>query len=57
MVLHTLGAFARVPRLAGVLVVVSEGDTFFDTVPVNFATVLIAACGGSTRATTVFLMV
>ena len=54
MVLHTLGAFARVPRLAGVLVVVPVGDPFFDTVPANFATVLIAACGGSTRANSVF---
>lgn len=47
MVLHTLDAFAAVPRLAGVLVVVSAGDTFFDA---SVATVLIAACGGSTRA-------
>ena len=54
MVLHTLGAFARVPRLAGVLVVVSEGDTFFDTVFVNFATIFIASCGGLTRASSVF---
>jgi 2-C-methyl-D-erythritol 4-phosphate cytidylyltransferase len=54
MVLHTLGAFAGVPRLAGVLVVVSEGDTFFDTVAANFATFLVAACGGLTRANSVF---
>jgi 2-C-methyl-D-erythritol 4-phosphate cytidylyltransferase len=51
MVLHTLAAFAGVPRLAGTLVAVSAGDTFFDTAG---ATVLVAACGGSTRATTVF---
>lgn len=51
MVLHTLAAFAAVPRLAGVLVVVSEGDTFFDG---QNATFLIAACGGSTRAGSVF---
>jgi 2-C-methyl-D-erythritol 4-phosphate cytidylyltransferase len=47
MVLHTLAAFAHVRRLAGVLVVVSAGDSFFDSVD---ATVLIAACGDSTRA-------
>jgi 2-C-methyl-D-erythritol 4-phosphate cytidylyltransferase len=47
MVLHTLAAFAHVRRLAGVLVVVSAGDSFFDSAN---ATVLIAACGGSTRA-------
>jgi 2-C-methyl-D-erythritol 4-phosphate cytidylyltransferase len=51
MVLHTLGAFAAVRRLAGVLVVVSEGDVFFEN---HNATVLIAACGGSTRASSVF---
>lgn len=51
MVLHTLAAFASVRRLAGVLVVVSAGDTFFE---ITSATVLIAACGGSTRATSVF---
>ncbi len=51
MVLHTLAAFAQVRRLAGVLVVVSAGDRFFESVG---ATVLIAACGGSTRAASVF---
>jgi len=51
MVLHTLAAFAAVRRLAGVLVVVSEGDGFFEN---HNATVLIAACGGSTRAGSVF---
>ena len=50
MVLHTLAAFAGVRRLAGVLVVVSAGDTFFETAG---ATVLIAACGGPTRAASV----
>jgi 2-C-methyl-D-erythritol 4-phosphate cytidylyltransferase len=54
MVLHTLTAFAGVPRLAGVLVVVSAGDLFFDATPANFATILVAACGGSTRASSVF---
>ncbi|MFZ2306736.1 MAG: 2-C-methyl-D-erythritol 4-phosphate cytidylyltransferase [Rhodoferax sp.] len=51
MVLHTLAAFAAVPRMAGVLVVVSSGDTFFDD---QDATFLIATCGGSTRAGSVF---
>ncbi len=51
MVLHTLAAFAAVPRMAGVLVVVSPGDTFFDD---QDATFLIATCGGSTRAGSVF---
>ncbi len=51
MVLHTLAAFAGVPRLCGVLVVVSGGDAFFDS---HGATVLVAHCGGSTRAGSVF---
>lgn len=51
MVLHTLAAFAGVHRLAGVLVVVSAGDTFFESAG---APVLIAFCGGSTRAASVF---
>jgi 2-C-methyl-D-erythritol 4-phosphate cytidylyltransferase len=50
MVLHTLAAFAGVKRLSGVLVVVSEGDTFFGT---GGAPVLIATCGGPTRAKSV----
>lgn len=47
MVLHTLAAFSAVSRLAGVLVVVSAGDTFFDdhSLPCR-----VADCGGSTRA-------
>ena len=51
MVLHTLAAFAGVRRLAGVLVVVSQGDVFLES---QNATCLIAACGGSTRASSVF---
>lgn len=50
MVLHTLEAFVAVQRLAGVLVVVSAGDTFFEA---GDAPVLIADCGGSTRAASV----
>jgi 2-C-methyl-D-erythritol 4-phosphate cytidylyltransferase len=54
MVLHTLAAFAAVSQLAGPMVVVSQGDTFFDSVPATFATVLVAGCGGTTRASSVF---
>jgi 2-C-methyl-D-erythritol 4-phosphate cytidylyltransferase len=48
MVLHTLAAFVGVERLAGTLVVVSAGDTFFDNSPVQ-----VDACGGDTRAQSV----
>lgn len=51
VVLHTLAAFAAVPRLAGTLVVVSAGDTFLQDSSTPF---LVAACGGSTRAASVF---
>lgn len=51
MVLHTLAAFAGVERCNGVVVVVSSGDTFFEG---QSATHLVAACGGSTRAGSVF---
>lgn len=55
MVLHTLAAFAAVPRLSRTLVVVSAGDTFFDTPGcLKGATVSVADCGGSTRAISVF---
>lgn len=47
MVLHTLAAFAAVPRLAGTLVVVSAGDDFFASQTVGAQ---VAACGGNTRA-------
>jgi 2-C-methyl-D-erythritol 4-phosphate cytidylyltransferase len=50
MVLHTIAAFAAVPRLHGVMVVVSEGDTFFESAN---APVSVAHCGGATRAQTV----
>jgi len=51
MVLHTLAAFAGVARLAGTLVAVAPGDTFFDAQvhPAFFA----VPCGGPTRADTV----
>lgn len=50
MVMHTLAAFAAVPRLNGTLVVVAPGDDFFDS---SGATVWVADCGGSTRAASV----
>src|SRR5659263_129197 len=53
MVLHTLAAFAAVPRIARTLVVVAPDDTFFATQAVDYDHFLIAACGGSTRATSV----
>ncbi len=54
MVMHTLAAFAEVPRIDQTLVVVSPEDTFFQTPQTANASCLIAACGGSTRATSVF---
>ncbi|MGH6626701.1 MAG: 2-C-methyl-D-erythritol 4-phosphate cytidylyltransferase [Burkholderiaceae bacterium] len=51
LVSHTLAAFAAVPRIAQTLVVVAPDDRFFDD---SSASVLIAACGGSTRAGSVF---
>lgn len=50
LVMHTLAAFAAVPRLSGTLVVVAPGDGYFDSKKGPF---LIAACGGSTRAASV----
>jgi 2-C-methyl-D-erythritol 4-phosphate cytidylyltransferase len=50
MVLHTIAAFSAVQRLRGVLVVVSQGDGFFDSA---IAEVQVAHCGGATRAQTV----
>jgi len=48
--MHTLAAFAAVPRLSGTLVVVAPGDEFLDSRGTSF---LIADCGGSTRAASV----
>lgn len=54
MVMHTLAAFAAVHRLQGVVVVVSEGDTFFQIPNTTLeASILVASCGGSTRASSV----
>ena len=51
MVLHTLAAFAAVPRIADLVVVVAPEDDFFEQ---QSAPCLIANCGGSTRAASVF---
>ncbi len=51
MVQHTLRALAGVQRLAGLLVVVSAGDVFFDTAErPHGVPVWVAHCGGATRA-------
>jgi len=49
MVLHTLAAFAAVPRLASVLVAVAPGDRTLAGQP----GIVLAECGGPTRAATV----
>ena len=54
MVTHTLDAFAVVSRIDQTLVVVSPEDTFFQTPQALNGSFLIASCGGSTRATSVF---
>ncbi len=54
MVMHTLAAFAEVERIAQTLVVVSPEDEFFQTPLALNASFLIAPCGGSTRAASVF---
>lgn len=63
MVAHTLAAFAQVRRIERVLVVVAPGDDFWreDSLatsqhlePADGQAVLIADCGGATRAESVF---
>jgi 2-C-methyl-D-erythritol 4-phosphate cytidylyltransferase len=54
MVMHTLAAFAEVSRIDQTLVVVSPEDSFFQTPQALNASFLIASCGGSTRAASVF---
>ena len=54
MVQHTLAAFAAVPELAGTLVVVAADDQFFAAPDLSNDSYLIANCGGSTRALSVF---
>lgn len=51
MVFHTLAAFEAVTRISRTLVVVAPQDVFFED---EEATVLVAACGGATRAISVF---
>lgn len=54
MVAHTLQAFAAATRLAGIVVVLAPGDTEFAGVqPGVDAILLIAHCGGETRAQSV----
>src|ERR1035437_3357998 len=53
MVLHTLAAFVAVPRIARTLVVVAPDDAFFASQCVDESHLLIATCGGSTRASSV----
>ena len=50
MVRHTLAAFAQVPRIARVLLVVAPGDDFLSPPDASYS---IAACGGATRAESV----
>ena len=54
MVMHTLLAFEEVSRIDQTLLVVSPDDTFFKTSEAMNASFLIASCGGSTRAASVF---
>lgn len=54
MVMHTLAAFADVSRIDETLLVVSPDDDFFQTPGTENTAFLVAACGGSTRATSVF---
>jgi 2-C-methyl-D-erythritol 4-phosphate cytidylyltransferase len=51
MVAHTLAAFSGVPRITQTTVVVAADDDFLQS---HSATVLIAGCGGATRAASVF---
>ena len=51
MVLHTLAAFLAVERLSGMLVVVSPGDRFFESL--SEQAFGVAACGGASRAQSV----
>jgi 2-C-methyl-D-erythritol 4-phosphate cytidylyltransferase len=54
MVLHTLAAFAALPRIDRTLVVVSPDDAFMAQQKFDVATFSVATCGGSTRAASVF---
>jgi 2-C-methyl-D-erythritol 4-phosphate cytidylyltransferase len=50
---HTLAALERVTRLSAVLVVLSPADTQFASHVAGFRAVVVAPCGGATRAQTV----
>ncbi len=54
MVMHTLAAFAEVGRIEQTLVVVSAEDRFFQAPGNQENSFLVAYCGGSTRAASVF---
>ncbi|MFZ4626129.1 MAG: 2-C-methyl-D-erythritol 4-phosphate cytidylyltransferase [Rhodoferax sp.] len=54
LVLHTLAAFAEVPRLAMTVVVVASDDSCLAESGSQVASYSIANCGGSTRAESVF---
>jgi 2-C-methyl-D-erythritol 4-phosphate cytidylyltransferase len=54
VVMHTLQAFAQVSQLAGTLVAVAAGDTWWRKQTLPNATFSVAACAGNTRAKTVF---
>ena len=51
MVLHTLAAFQAVPRIAQCLIVIAPGDRFLS---VDHPSVVLARCGGRSRAESVF---
>ncbi len=51
MVLHTLAAFQAVPRITQCLLVVAPGDRFLS---LDHPDVVLARCGGTTRAASVF---
>ncbi len=53
LVLHTLTAFAAVPRLGGTLVAVAPGDRFLAAHAGAGAAFSVADCGGATRADSV----
>jgi 2-C-methyl-D-erythritol 4-phosphate cytidylyltransferase len=50
LVWHTLAAFGAVRRIARTVVVVAEGDRFFERNPTS---ALVVPCGGATRAASV----
>ncbi len=53
LVLHTLAAFAAVPRLGGTLVAVAPGDRFLAAHTGAGSAFLVVDCGGATRADSV----